>query len=124
MNFSTMDMYWLVKLDDIKSLLNGFCFGTGMILLVGIMVCSIYIIGEDKKEYIKKSVITAISLSVLILFVSAINTFIPSTKQIAAIIVLPKIINNEQIQSFPNKLLDLSEEWLKELSPTKSDSAK
>ena len=43
----------------------------------------------------------------------ALATVIPSTKQLAAIIVIPKIVNNEKVQSVSLNLLDLTNEWLK-----------
>lgn len=46
--------------------------------------------------------------------------FIPSTKEMAAIIVLPKIVNNEKVQDAGNKLFDLAVEWLEDLKPGKS----
>lgn len=41
----------------------------------------------------------------------------PNTKQMAAILILPKIANNEQVQEIPGKLLDLADDWIEELKP-------
>ena len=46
-------------------------------------------------------------------------TFIPTTKQMAAVMVLPKIINNESVQEMPDKIFKLGIEWLDELRPEK-----
>lgn len=43
----------------------------------------------------------------------ALAVVIPSTKQLAAIICIPKIVNNEKVQSVSSNLLDLTDEWLK-----------
>ena len=48
-----------------------------------------------------------------------LGCFIPTTKQAAAIIVVPPIVNNEQVRELPNKLLELGNEWLDELRPEK-----
>ena len=42
----------------------------------------------------------------------------------AAIIVVPKIVNNAKIQALPDKLLDFGTEWLEELKPSKTSEVK
>jgi hypothetical protein len=44
---------------------------------------------------------------------------IPSTKQMAAIMIVPKIANSEKVQTIGNKVYDLAVEWMEELRPTK-----
>ena len=39
----------------------------------------------------------------------------PTTNQAAVIYCLPKIASNEQVQKIPNKLLELSNNWLDEM---------
>jgi hypothetical protein len=46
-------------------------------------------------------------------FLGAINTAIPSTKEVAAIIILPKIANNETVQEVPNNVATLLNEKFK-----------
>ncbi len=51
-------------------------------------------------------------------------TFIPSTKQMAAIMIVPKIVNNEKVQTIGNKVYDLAVEWMEELKPNKESEVK
>ena len=46
-------------------------------------------------------------------------TFTPSTKQMAAIVVVPKIVNSEKVQDVGEKLYGLAVEWMDELHPRK-----
>jgi hypothetical protein len=48
--------------------------------------------------------------------------FIPSTKQMAAIMIVPKIANSEKVQTIGNKVYDLAVEWMEELKPNKKES--
>ena len=48
------------------------------------------------------------------------TAFVPSTKQMAAIIVVPKIANSEKVQTVGNKLYDLAVEWMDELKPARA----
>jgi len=49
--------------------------------------------------------------------------FVPNTKQACTIYVVPKIINNEQVQQIPDKLLELGnkqlDEWIEEFKDVK-----
>jgi hypothetical protein len=51
-----------------------------------------------------------------------VATFIPSTKQMAAIMIAPKIANSEKVQTIGNKVYDLAVEWMEELKPNKQES--
>ena len=48
-------------------------------------------------------------------------TFIPSTKQMATILVLPKVVNfvkaDSSLQKLPADITGLADEWIKKLSP-------
>lgn len=44
-----------------------------------------------------------------------IATICPSTSEMAAIYILPKIVNNEDIQKLPPELTSLAIEWVKSL---------
>jgi hypothetical protein len=44
-------------------------------------------------------------------------SLLPSTKEMAVIYVMPKVINSEAVSQIPSKLLRLSSEWIDELRP-------
>ena len=68
---------------------------------------------EDNKENLvpifKKWLKIEFALLIMSLFV--IET-IPSSKEAAAILIIPKIANNEHVQNIPNKTLELVEKQL------------
>jgi hypothetical protein len=101
-------IYWLTRVESI-----GMFFFTGGILLgIGSMVVGMtYCIdggenGFDKDaakilgKWLKKLIVACI-----VLF--AIVSFIPSTGDLAAIYVIPKIVNNEQCKDIPEKMMGL-----------------
>lgn len=96
-------MYWLVILDSV-------CVGSlviGLLLFfVGVALCS------DTGGW--SLIGSAIGLILLIA-----SVFLPSTKQMAAILIVPKIVNNAKVQEVPDKLLTLATEWMDELRPKK-----
>lgn len=42
----------------------------------------------------------------------------------AAIMIVPKIVNNEKVQTIGNKIYDLAAEWMDELAPKKESGVK
>jgi hypothetical protein len=60
-------------------------------------------------------------MAVVVLLVM-VMTFIPSSKQMAAVMVVPKIANSEKVQTIGNKVYDLAVEWMEELKPNKKES--
>lgn len=51
-----------------------------------------------------------------------LSVLTPTTKQAAAIIMVPAIVNNEEVQKLPDNILRLANEWLEELGPGKEKS--
>lgn len=54
-----------------------------------------------------------------------VGFFIPTTKEMAAIILLPKITNaiqnNEELKKLPENVLQLANDWINELKPKAKD---
>ena len=114
------NIYWIVMLDNIKYMIEVITIIVGVLVIFagvggGIFFsCQLDFEWDKFKPYFIKSlkyyVITVIFISILI----AAQAFIPNTKQMIAIITIPKIINNEQIQDMPDNALKLINKKLKE----------
>lgn len=106
-----MQMYWLLKLDDII----GGCVIVCVLLLMCALVSAIIfgyandVRNEKVKTYASISFILAM---IGIIFFGAVRVFLPSTNQMAAIYVIPAIVNNERVQNIGSKTLDISEDLL------------
>jgi hypothetical protein len=48
-----------------------------------------------------------------------VNCLLPTTREMAAILVVPRIANSEKVQTVGNHLYDLAVEWMEELRPAK-----
>jgi len=105
-------IYWILKLDDIQ-LLFAILGSCGVAIVVFLLMP---ILMESNWERWRKDWMTAI---IIFSFIILLAVLMPSTKQLATIIVAPKIINNEQIQQMPEKLLELGnkqvDKWIKDL---------
>lgn len=125
MNITPSTIYWLCRLDGIRTLLS---FIAVVALLTAVVVtiagaCIRDCYSRNSEEWNtgarlhKKVLPFALMLSFLL---ALMETFMPSTRELAAIIVIPKIVNNEKVQDVGNRIYDLAVEWMDELSPKKN----
>lgn len=141
---TTTEMYWLTRLDSIKELLNHglepclffftllaaiatvltFCFGT----FTGNKPYELFDSKSDEELKVTHARLRRVSwrcaafgcvTSALMAACSVLEAFMPTTREMAAIIMVPAIVNNEKVQTVGNKLYDLATEWLDELRPKK-----
>ena len=114
---TTQQMYWLTRLDDIALTLGLFIIGGVIAAIVLYIVGSTaFDIDDDSSKKLQR---TATRLLYAVALATVIGIFVPSTKEMAAIIVIPRIVNNEKVQDAGNKLYVLAVEWLDALKPAK-----
>lgn len=108
-----MQMYWLLKLDDILNISTLVFIISMFAFVLCFVVGKIYEdVGCYEDAYKKLRRVRNVSFW-FVLFFGSIMTFLPTTKQLAAIYVIPAIVNNERVQNIGNKTLDISEDLLK-----------
>ena len=119
------EIYWITRLDEVRD-----CFGPlGLLLatfgIIGsVILIGMYIASYDKTspEVIKKHRYVELILGIFFIFMvifaialKPIKAFIPTTKQMAMIKIIPAIANNEDVQEECKELYQLAKEGLKEL---------
>jgi Trk-type K+ transport system membrane component len=123
-------MYWLVKLDDLQHVFGHLIYiPTLWIVITGIIAFPAFIATLDDDEStreralrrIKKATLLCIPMLFLTGVIMLTAALIPSTKQMAAIMIVPKIANNEKVQTIGNRVYDLAVEWMEELKPNKRE---
>jgi hypothetical protein len=128
---TSWDIYWITRLDSIGCLI-GISIIVAIILLAVIAIFYPLFVDEynsnkDIGRHSKTYRVALISLSIGIVSLALLGTFIPSTKEFAAIYLIPKIANNEQMKKIPDnavKLLNAKmEEYINE-TLTKKDKNK
>ena len=114
-------IYWITRLDTIN----------GSAKVVVITGCAISAIGLFAWGMIRDSIATADEprldawmkwgykrLFWVLLIAFPVLLFTPTSKEAAAIIVLPRIINNQDVQALGADLPKLAREWLEKSHPT------
>lgn len=83
---------------------------------------------EKYKNIAARNRVRFIRLFVLLIIFVGMSTFIPSSKELAAIIIIPKITNsvseNKALRELPTNVIDLANEWLIELKPKNNEVKK
>ena len=124
MTISAWTIYWITRLDEISILLT---ISFVLIAIVTVFFCFSWVANRDdyERQYHngvekQKTAVGLLKWLVPVLIaVGLTNAFIPNTKQAAAMIVLPAIVNSEAVQELPSELTTLAREWLQELRPKK-----
>ena len=137
---SPMELYLLIKLDAIILLAKWFMTPAFILAILALLTWLVlwitpfwyaggneYGLSPSKDEVnkckgkckgLRRPVFKVLWLAMLIwLPFRLIASLLPSTKEMAIIYVVPKVINNETVAKIPSKLLLLSSEWIDELRP-------
>ena len=112
--------YWLTRLDHIDSLIV-FLALCAVVIAIGSLFYAMntYDGPMEAMPFFAKVVLRVILP--LVCTAVALEVFVPSVKEVAAIVVVPKIVNNEKVQTIGNRLYDLAVEWMDELRPAKPE---
>ena len=124
---TTAQMYWLTKLDDIRQALGSIIWvPIAWIAIVAVASFCAFMACADMDSVrsvvigrIKKASWTCVPMVLWIVATQIAVALVPSTAQMAAIVVVPRIVNNEQVQTVGNRLYDLGSERRKEMRPRK-----
>lgn len=115
-------IYWVTRLDYLQTLIIGLGIGIGFISLLW-LVLSCFSHSEcygSEKSYCNKHIFGSLVSFIFSICLLVAGCFIPNTKEVCAMKILPKVINNEEVQKLPNKVVELANEWLDELKPKKN----
>lgn len=111
------EIYWLTRMTYFHNgaLAMGIIFAILGVIFVAISIG--FWLEEEKSSMFK----VAFPIFLFCILLIAGSLFIPTTKEMCAIKVLPAIINNEEVRELPNKVVDLANEWVEELKPKKEE---
>ena len=119
-------VYWVATVDRIA----GFCAITAGLSLVSLLLlwfahfqglCENVDGARSACRELRRVVRIALLVCVT---TTVVAIFLPSSKTLAAMYVIPAIANNEKIRDVGNQLYDLAVEWMNELRPGKKGGGK
>ncbi len=124
---TTTQMYWLTKLDDIRHVLGSIIWvPIAWITIVAVISFCAFLACADMDSVrtvvsgkIKKAAWTCVPMVFWIVATQIAVALVPSTNQMAAIVIVPKIANSEKVQTVGNTIYDLALEWMEAMRPKK-----
>jgi hypothetical protein len=113
------ELYWILKLDDIRDLLTGCTVALGITSVVLIVMTIAQICEEDLFDDIpwRRSLFARLAVYITLIVFSIALVLIPSTKQMAVIKGVPAIVNSDvtkNVSSDVKELYKLGVDTLKE----------
>ena len=114
-----MDIYWILRLDDIREVFAYVLVVTAIFSFVGLLFCiAVYCVYVDDPQYLP--VVNILKKVVACFFVAhacslMVYLFVPTTKDMVLIKVVPPIVSSEVAQRIPNDLTDLYNWAVKEI---------
>lgn len=116
------DIYWLTRLDVINVMLLILtaltCIGAAFVGMGYLMFSA----DKDEEGYSRWLGKLAAKIAIVCGIFAALAVLTPTTKEAAAIIVIPRIANSESVQQLGEGVVALAQDWLKELSPKKGET--
>ena len=120
---TTAQMYWLTRLTPlghgvgcIISLLALLSIG---LPILGLMLQDPCEVNNERRRFGRKMVKASPFVAALAVILLIANCLLPTTKEMAAILIIPRVANSEKVQTVGNHLYDLACEWMEELRPAK-----
>lgn len=113
-------IYWITRM----SYLQGFALIISISSLIGAViyfgvsfVCRSEDYKDERHKWNKHHGIAGISIILSVILICG-ACLIPNTREMCAIKVIPVIVNNEEVQELPVKVIDLANEWIEAVKPT------
>ena len=115
MNITPEMMYWLTRCDNICT--AGFIFS--VLFGIGAVMSTMFVFNETESVKFFHKIFCVIAI--LLFFISlATCVFVPTTREMAAIYVVPAIANSETVKDLGEGVVTLAREWIQELRPNKT----
>lgn len=104
-------IYWILQLDTINSAFFWWpCLSLGVLAFLAFVSDGEAVFDSSEKRFYKwPKAVVWVSAGML-----AVSIFIPSTKTVAAMVVLPAIVNNETIRKESGELYDFAKKALRD----------
>jgi len=118
-----VQMYWLTRLTPLG---QGLAFIITLLFIIAVVHFVAGCVMQDDTfedhthetgtKLIKRSPLLAAAGIVFLV----VNCLLPTTREMAAILIVPRVANSEKVQTAGNHLYDLAVEWMEELRPAKN----
>ena len=122
MEITSTTIYLITRLDGIGRLLTWASILAALLFIL-VLICSSTAKEQGDAKTAKVADWAATVFLIASVALAVLNVLTPTTKEMAAIVVIPKVATSEAVQGLGNGLVDLARQWMAELSPAKAKEA-
>ena len=113
MEINALNIYLFGVLYELRGYVDG-CI-TGIIFILAILSFGTFIgVVNDLIEFKQYIIRWFKRLIVALICLVFLKGFTPSKEIVAAMLIVPPVVNNEKVQELPENILDFVNSWLKE----------
>ena len=117
MEITTSLVYWATRLDAIRIAAFSLVIFFGIFGSFATLMYFIFFMLSNSFGIVCKR---AMKFTIPIFILSGLGLiFVPKTKEMAAIVIIPKVANSEKIDDIGKGMYNLAVEWMEELRPNK-----
>lgn len=122
---TALDIYLVTRCDAIKNLLEWITLISVFCSIVLLIAAGCMLSDSDFHKMTKLvfKLIYFVTFPIAV-FSCSLNVLTPKSNEVAAMIVIPKIANREEIKDCCQHIYQLAVEWMDELRPTKKGNQK
>ena len=123
MNITPSTVYWVAQCDCIREACIPIIIFGIILSIISIGLTVIAYCDEVSDMFGSRWIVATVSFVVLAVTIVGVlgRIFVPTTKTVAAMYIIPAVANNEKVQDCGNRLYDLAIEWMDELKPAKKE---
>ena len=124
MNITPSTIYWVAQCDCIREACIPIIIFGIILSIISIGLTVIAFCDEVSDMFGSRWIVVTVSFVVLAVTIVGVlgRIFVPTTKTVAAMYIIPAVANNEKVQTVGNRLYDLAIEWMDELKPAKKET--
>lgn len=115
MELSAFSIYCIGIVDGVKSMLAG--LGTMFAFLSAMFAVVEMTDFPERPERVKNAMRRLLITFVVLFAICTLRVFIPTSKTVIAMMTIPPIINNEEVQKLPKNLIEFLNDYLESFKP-------
>ena len=115
MELSAFSIYCIGIVDGVKSMLAG--LGTMFAFLSAIFAIFEMTDFSERPERVKNTRRRLLITFVALFAICTLQVFIPTSKTVIAMVTIPPVINNEEVQKLPKNLIEFLNDYLESFNP-------
>lgn len=125
MEITPFTVYLISRLTPLYEFVAALCVVSVAAMAVGSVALLVMTVDRDLEVETQRTILRWLRwmVSASIVF-GALMVAIPSTKDAAAMVVLPRIANSQSVRELGDAVVELAKAWCEELKPEKSEDKK